>query len=121
MKKIVFIIIIIVSLVIINNLVRSIVNLWQKQELVGMTQEELEREKKLHGNLQEQYKTVKENDFVEKEARNKLFLVQPGEEVVVLPNSQIEEKQPSTQSQNRKKKLSPPEEWMVLFAFAEKN
>lgn len=116
MKKIVVAIILIISLVIINNLVRSIFNLWQKQELVGKTEQELRREQVLNDNLKQQFSQVIKQDYIEKEARNKLFMVQPGEEVVFLPQDNKEQKKDTTQPR-RKNKKSPMEEWLDIFGL----
>src|SRR3990167_7781641 len=85
MKKILFIVAIVASIFIINSLVRSIYDLWKKQDLITQAQKELEREK--HQN----------NQFVEEEARNKLLLVKPGEESVIIPQDLL-----SSQSSQRK-------------------
>lgn len=85
MKKVFFFLIVIGSLLIINNLVQSIYSLWQKQYLVLNTRRQLDREKEANQKLKAQLVQVTQTDFVEQEARNKLFLVKPGEQVVVVP------------------------------------
>ena len=84
MRKVGTIFIVIASLFIINSLVRSIYNLWQKQELVVQTAQELAEEKKRNAALKEQYSRVQKEGYVEEEARNKLFYVKPGEQVVIV-------------------------------------
>ena len=59
MKKVVFILILIISLLIINNLVRSIYSLWNKQALLVNAKSQLEDEKKKHAQLQQQLAQVK--------------------------------------------------------------
>lgn len=87
MRKIVYLLILIVSLFVINNLVRSIISLWQKHDLIGEAQKTLQAEKLEHQRLEDQLDRVKRNDFVEEEARNKLFMVKPGEKNVILGDS----------------------------------
>lgn len=85
MKKILYLLVVLASLFISNNLIRSINNLWQKQYLVTEAREELASEKNEYERLKDQLERVKRQDFVEEEARNKLFLVQPGEQIVLVP------------------------------------
>lgn len=86
-KKIVFFIIIIISLLIINNFVHTIYNLWQKNDLVVKAKQNLEREKRENQELKNKLSEVKKKEFVEEEARNKLFLVKPGEAVLLVPDT----------------------------------
>lgn len=99
MKKIFLFLIIAVLLFAINNLARSIVTLWQKRELLTKADQELKKVKAENKRLKEQVKIVEGSQFVEQEARNKLLLGKPGEQIVIMPkNSQNEkQKKPSTQ------------------------
>jgi cell division protein FtsB len=120
MKKVALGVILIISLIIINNLARSIYNLWQKQELVTTTEKELEREKKVNANLKKQAAAVKDPDYLEKVARDKLFLAKPKEEVVILP------KEPSGNEKaiaKAKRIGTTPhwKEWLLLFSFSSEN
>ncbi len=85
MKKIIFIAIVILSIFIINSLIRSIYDLWSKQDLVLKTKQELQSEKEENQRLKSQLSVVGGNRFIEEEARNKLFLVKPEEEQVIIP------------------------------------
>ena len=85
-KRIGFFVILIASIFIINNLVRSIYSLWQKKSLVEEAQVSVEEEKRKNMKLKNKLSLVEDQNFVEEEARNKLFLVKPGEQVVVLPD-----------------------------------
>lgn len=113
MKKVLYLLILIISLFIINNLVRSIANLWQKHDLISDAQVELQKAKNEHEKLQDQLSEVKRADFVESEARNKLFMVKPGEKVVILGGGG-EDKSALSQSQ---KQVLPPlwKQWWELF------
>lgn len=111
MKKIFYILILILSLFIINNLVRSIYNLWQKHDLVRDAQEQLRKEKNEHEKLQDQLARVNRPDFVEKEARNKLFMVRPGEKIVLLGEVQKEKREMTKQEE----KLPHWQAWWNLF------
>src|SRR3989338_8552984 len=111
MKKILFCIIVIISLFIINNLARSIYNLWQKQYLITKTEEKLQQEKKENQKLKEQYRAVKEPDFVEEQARNKLFFVKPGEQIVLVPKNLTASE---TATEKTEKKETVWKQWYTL-------
>ena len=112
MRKILFFIIVVISLLIINNLARSIYNLWQKQDLITKTEEKLQQEKKDNNTLKEQFQAVKQPDFLEEQARNKLFFVKPGEQIVLVPKNLI-----ATETAQEKLKRVEPiwKQWYALF------
>ena len=102
-KKVAFFIIIFVCLIIINGLIRSIFDLWSKQDVVATARQELNREKQKNQELKVHLSFVESGEFVEEEARNKLFLVKPGESDVIIPKNLIEKKE--------EKKPPPPPPW----------
>lgn len=112
MKKFIYIVIFIISFAIINSSVRSIYSLSQKKHVLTQTKEELAQEQIKHARLLDQLSQVKRQDFIEEEARNKLFLVQPGETIVVLPSpTETEEKQ----DEDQKKQLPVWRQWIEVF------
>lgn len=90
MKKIIYIAVIILFLVIINDLVRSIFDLWQKKDYVTQAQEELSRQKQKNQKLKSELSYAQTPEFVEKEARDKLFMVKEDEKRVLLPKGEEE-------------------------------
>jgi cell division protein FtsB len=110
-KKILFFITVATSLFIIKDLVYSIYTLWHKNDLLIVAQRELIKEKKENLRLKTQLSEVKRPDFVESEARNKLFLTKPGESVVILP-SKPEVQVKSTEAQTTK---VPWQQWVNIF------
>ncbi len=90
LKKLAFFAILIASLLTINNLVHSTYTLWQKNHLVVKTKLELEKEKKDNEALKKKLTQVQNPQFIEEEARNKLFLAKPGERVIVIPKEQLQ-------------------------------
>ncbi|HZJ18526.1 MAG TPA: septum formation initiator family protein [Patescibacteria group bacterium] len=111
MKKIVFIAIVVALIVVINNLVHSIYDLSQKQDFVVSAKKELEDEKMLNQKLKAQISIVQSKDFIEQEARNKLFMGKPGEQPVIIPVNLLEgkkEEKPQDKSPNWQK-------WWNLF------
>lgn len=113
MKKLLYIICIVVFLLLINNLVRSIYSLWQKQDLLTQASRDLEHENAKNASLKGKLREVDQPEFVEREARNKLFLIKPGEQIVLLPR----EKESSMQAQEEKKeeKIAIWKDWWNLF------
>jgi cell division protein FtsB len=83
-KKIVFFIFIVFSLFVINDSVHSIYSLWKKHDLLDQAKKTLSVEREENDELKEQLKVVTAPHFVEGVARDKLFLVKPGEGIVVV-------------------------------------
>lgn len=112
MKKLIFLIVLFSSLLIINNLVHSIYSLWQKQEFLVKAQREFAKEKKENEELKEKLKAVESKDFVEKQARNKLLLLRPGESQIIIPNAL----QASESSKETTQEFKPNwRKWWELF------
>lgn len=109
MKKIVFFVVLLASIFAINNLVRSIYTLWNKQDLLIQARRDVEKEKKQNNELLQKLKVVESEEFVEKQARDKLFMVKPGERLVVLPN--IEEEK----TEKPKEAVPNWKQWLDLF------
>lgn len=110
-----FIIVIIASVFIINNLVRSIYTLWQKQHLLGKAQKELLEEKKRNETLKKQIKVVESKEFVEKEARDKLFLAKPGESQIILPQSKTATSEASSKASSSSTEPNWKQWWNIFF------
>lgn len=89
MKRILFILTILISIFIINNLVRSIYSLWNKQDVLVSEQKQISLAKKKNQQLKQQLSHVQDQQFVEEEARDKLMLVKPNEEIVLVPTTII--------------------------------
>jgi cell division protein FtsB len=113
MKKMLFFIILAISILVINNLIHSIFTLWQKYDLVTLAQKELTREKQDNQKLKSQLSYAQSKEFIEQEARNKLFLVKPGEQKVLISEDLI--KGASTPSAQAKKSDPNWKKWVELF------
>lgn len=85
MKKAAYIVAVIGLLLIINSLIGSIFDLWSKQDVLKDAQKKLEIEKARNAKLKTEYTLSQRKEFVEEEARNKLFLVKEGEQNVLIP------------------------------------
>lgn len=85
MKRIVFAILVLVLLGAIINVAFSIVSLWGKRDVLTQTQEKLQKEQAAYVQLRQQWGKIHDPNFVEEEARDKLFLSKPGESIVLIP------------------------------------
>jgi len=96
MKKIVYIASVIVLILIINGLSHSIYDLWTKRDVVSQARKNLEQEKTENQTLKKDLSRVETKEFVEEEARNKLFLAKPDEKIVIVPiaSKSAEKKEP---------------------------
>ncbi len=92
-KTILFVIAVIISLIIINILVRSIYDTWRKKDLVVKAKTNLAQQKEENRRLKMQLSMVNDPNFVEREARDKLFLVKPGESSVIVPQDLVDKKE----------------------------
>ncbi len=113
MRKITLILIVIFFIFVIQNLLHSIYGLWQKKELLVNARSEVESAKKENSALREQIAAVKNPAFIEKQARDKLLLVRPGEQIVVASDKLIVHNEGGTIKESEKK--SNPELWLELF------
>lgn len=113
MKKVVFFIVIIISLIAIKELVHSIVTLWQKQNLIVQTQQELEKVREENKKLKASVAKTQKPSFIEEEARNKLFLVRGSEQQVLIPPTLI----PKDEEYNNTSQEKQPvwQQWYGLF------
>jgi cell division protein FtsB len=113
MKKAAFILIVLILLFIINGLLHSIYDLWHKQDLLTSAQKNLERAKMQNQKLKGELSYVQTPQFVEEQAHDKLFLVKPGEqEVLIAPDLTRGQNQPSKPtSQN----VPNWQQWLQLF------
>ncbi len=115
MKRIIFFSIIIASLFIINTLVHSITTLWQKHDLLVNSQRELERQKKENQYLTQQLSIAQSPEFVEQTARNKLFLVKPGEKRVLINEALLKTASDSAKASAKGENKPNFQQWLELF------
>lgn len=87
MKKIVYILVVIVCLFVINSILRSIIDIWQKQDLLIATKKELAQVKEQNAKLKKKEKQVQDPIFFEEQARDKLFFVKSDERLVLMARS----------------------------------
>lgn len=115
MKKVLYFFAVAFCLIVINNLTHSIVDLWQKQSFLVAAQQSLQQEKQKNQQLQQQLKKISQRQFIEEQARDKLLLVQPGEEVVLLPTGVLQSVQTVPSQSITPTKPHWQEWWDFLF------
>lgn len=113
MKRILFFTVIAIAILSMVHSVESVYNLWQKQNIISQTQKRVQTDEKENKKLQEQLHVISQSSFVEEEARNKLFMVKPGEQMVFIPADALAS--PSGTPETSVDLLSSWEQWWRLF------
>ncbi len=110
MRKVAYFIIIFGLILTINGLLHSIYDLWHKQDLVTSAQKKLDREKEKNQKLKAQYSLSQTPGFIEEQAHNKLLLVKPGEQQVLMSTR-------LTLNQGKSFETNTPnwQRWIALF------
>ena len=111
MKKAIYILIVIVLLFIINGLLHSIYDLWHKQDLLTSTQKQLQQEELKNQQIKSQLSYVQSKQFIIEEAHDKLFLVQPGQQEVLISPGLITNSSPQVKARN----IQNWQKWLNLF------
>ena len=111
MKKAAYIVVVIVLLLMINGLLHSIYDIWHKQDLVTSAQKQLDRAKLENQKLKAELSFAQTPQFLEEQAHNKLFLVKPGEQEVLISPSLTGKNQVQKQTQN----IPNWQQWLNLF------
>lgn len=109
MKKFLFIIAVIIFLVIINNLLRSIYDVWQKKGFVTRAEKELSFQKQENQRLKSALSYSQTQEFIERQARDKLFMVKKGEQRVLIP------KESEDLTQDKRENSPNWKQWWNLF------
>lgn len=72
------------------SLVQQILSLWRAEERIRIAQERVEEARQKNEELAGELKYVRSDEFIEKEARDKLGMGKEGETIVVVPKDLIE-------------------------------
>lgn len=84
-QRIIYLSIIIVGLLVSFGLARNLYLTYQNSQILTQAKAKLERLKAENTQLKADNEAAQDPNFIEREARNRLGLVKPGEVVVVLP------------------------------------
>ena len=97
---------------------RDLLDLMSSRERIAKEQAEVAQLEGEQQELASELNQVMSDEFVEKEAREKLLLSKPGETVVILPpNERAGEQESSQNNQDGEEKLANWEKWAQLFGF----
>lgn len=100
----------IISLIMVVTLSRSVYDLWRRKDIVSERQRVLRQAEEENRRFKQELAQVQTVEFIEKQVRDKLGLVRPGEAVVIVPkpadNVAAEETGP---------KLANWQKWWKLF------
>lgn len=109
-----YLVIILIGLVVSFGLVRNLYSIYQNSKFQDQAVRKLEKLRTENTKLKEEVTTSQEQSFIEREARERLGLVKPGEVVVILPSEK--EASPSAQSLTEvKTPRSIWQQWVSLF------
>lgn len=105
---------IVVCLVFVISLCRSIYFLWQRTDIVHEREKALQKLQDVNTRLKEEVALVQTPEFIEKEARDKLGLSKPGEQVILFDSKPV---QPEKEMQQDRvvEKPSFAVWWKVFF------
>ena len=95
-------------LIIINNLARAIYDIWHKIDLITRAEKELSFQKQENQRLKSALSYSKTQEFIEKEVRNKLFMVKTGEQRILLSKD-------TEEAQKKKENIPNWKQWWNLF------
>ena len=105
----------VIGMIIIINLIRSSLDLYSRRSIVQEKEIELRELEAEHAELTQELEYVQTDEFVEKEAREKLGLVKEGEMVVLV--GELGEEPKTKNQEPRTKHQSEPQwkAWWRLF------
>ena len=102
---------------------KDLLGLLSARERIGREQGEVTRLEEEQQELASELEYVTSEEFVEREAREKLLMSKPGEVVVLIPEEEDEEvgkvEEPFDSAQGRE--LANWEKWFQLFGFYKNN
>ncbi len=110
-KKVAYFTAIAICLFIINDLAHSIYDLWQKQNVMTQTTKQLEAAQAQNKLLKQELAQAQTTSFIEQEAVNKLFLIKPGEQEVVIPTDLL----PKQKQIQIRRSVPNWQQWIQLF------
>ncbi len=102
--------VLVASLLVIVTLSRSVYDLWQRRDIVSQRARELARQEAENQRLKQQLSEAQTLEFIERQAREKLGLVKPGEVVVLVPKTEV-----GSEDQTTTKPLPNWQKWWKLF------
>ncbi len=107
------IVFVIVFLLMITSLVRNIVRVREAKERLVEKEEYIEEIRMENEELSQRVDTIKSEEFIEKQLRNKLGLAKEGETIIVLPDEETISK--FAPSDEKEEEILPDPNWKKWF------
>lgn len=122
-KKILKYLILILGIYFLVSTSRNLWRLWQARDLTTQAQQQVDQLQAENQQLQDRLKEVQTDEYVERQAREKLNLVKPGETIVIIPKELLEKTNrflnPDLDNQrqftNNRQVLPPWQQWWLMF------
>ncbi len=115
MKPFFSILISVVSLFLILNFSRELINLSQAGNRLEEIREDVKKLRFKNWQLKQEVDYRKTDEFLEKEIRDKLGMARKGETVVILPQEKIEKIASQAAAEKKERQLSIWRQWLELF------
>lgn len=115
MKKIILYLAIGLITFYIYNSFKAAYDLWEKKKVLYVAQKELEKVKKENTSLKKQLQIVSTQDYIDKEAHNKLFLLKPNEKEVFIAKELFT--YPNPHDQRQEQGGNHIKEWLQILGF----
>ncbi len=115
LKKIGLVLAIIFAVFVVYNLLSQIFNALKSGERLSTEADSLFKLETKNKELKKKLSQIQTQEFIEKEARNKLGLGKPGETVIVIPDEKIKEILQASDSAKKARLPNPLGWWRVFF------
>src|SRR3989337_2005949 len=103
-KRLISILFLLIGIFLLGNLAQGIFDAWRGRERIQKMKQDLQEIAKENETLQQEVQYYQSEEFVEKEAREKLNLVKPGETVIIVPEEALRKEE----SERIKQSLAEP-------------
>lgn len=112
MKKAIIALFVLIFLITLYNFFISIYSLWHKRDVLIKANNELISVKKQNQYLKKQLNLAGNPEFIEEQARDKLLLVRPGENMVIIPQNLLPTATPPKKQADQ---IPNWQKWLHLF------
>ncbi|HKZ34300.1 MAG TPA: septum formation initiator family protein [Patescibacteria group bacterium] len=112
-KRLISILFLFIGIFLLGNLAQGIFDAWRGRERIQKMKQDLQEIAKENETLQQEVQYYQSEEFVEKEAREKLNLVKPGETVIIVPEEALRKEE----SERIKQSLAEPvwRQWTAVL------
>jgi len=100
-KRLISILFLLIGIFLLGNLAQGIFDAWRGRERIQKMRQDLQEIARENETLQQEIQYYQSDEFVEKEAREKLNLVRPGETVIIVPEEALKKEESERIKQTR--------------------